>query len=78
MKTAPALAALLVELGSGTYGSVCVALGSPEDDRSAVTGSVPSAMLKWLIVRLKSWRDAIARSFLVTDTSSGDRFDIRW
>lgn len=46
MKTAPAEAALPVELGNGTYGSVCVAFGGPEDDRLAVTGSVPSAIFQ--------------------------------
>lgn len=47
-------AELLVFGGRATKGSVCVAFGLPTVVRLAVTGIVPSAMLKWLIVRLKS------------------------
>lgn len=51
---------LLVLGGKATKGSVCVAFGPPTLVKLAVTTSVPSAMLKWLIVRLKSWSAAIA------------------
>ena len=53
---------LLVFGGRATKGSVCVAFGLPTVVELAVTGIVPSAMLKWLIVRLKSCRAAMAVS----------------
>jgi len=70
MNTAALVAALAEALaaedevldGNATYGSVCVAFAPPVLDRSSVTGNVPSAILKWLIVRLNMASAATAES----------------
>ncbi|KAK3064535.1 hypothetical protein LTS18_006352 [Coniosporium uncinatum] len=62
LDTAAALVLLTIVLillgGNGTKLSVCVAFGPPLVVRFAVNGTVPSAKLKWLIVRLKKANDA--------------------
>lgn len=56
----PVDAAANVDEGRATKGSVCVAFGPPLLDKVSVTGSVPSAIFMWLIVRLNIARAATA------------------